>query len=87
MSALFRISVSLELAITSPVCSAVSVRSAMNWTEVAGTAQVRRPLVWKPAPRCIREPHKDSHRVTKAKQGGSIMDHSLHFLRPGTEYT
>lgn len=47
MSAPSQTSVSLGRATTCRACSAVSVRLAMNWTEVAETAQVRRPFTSK----------------------------------------
>lgn len=54
MSAPFQTSVFLELVTIFLACSVVSVRLAMNWTEVAGTAQVRRPLAAKFASRGAR---------------------------------
>lgn len=52
MSAPFRTSVSLELAITFPACSVVSARLATNWTEVVGIAQVRHLFTSESAPNC-----------------------------------
>lgn len=54
MSAPFQTSVFLELVTIFLACSVVNVRLATNWTEVAGTAQVRCPLASEFASRGVR---------------------------------